>query len=113
MISTSQTSRSPYSFSTGSSGSDAGIQRRVVFRLPVFLIDRLLEIAFPVKQADSDKAEAEIAGGTRMIPRQNAKPSGGDRQGLVKTVFGREVGDRIVRQSRARCETPRYPSRFM
>ena len=74
------------------------IQRHIVFRLPVFPIDRLLKIALPVKQADPYKTKAKIAGRARMISRKNAQPSGGDGQRLVKTIFGSEICHRVSYQ---------------
>ncbi len=38
------------------------IQARVIFRLPVVLVDGLLEVAFPIKQTHADEPEAEVAG---------------------------------------------------
>ena len=38
------------------------VQERVILRLPIVLVDLLAEIAFAIKQADSDKANAQVAG---------------------------------------------------
>jgi hypothetical protein len=49
------------------------VNHRVVFGLPVVGINRLLEIAFAVKKADADEAEAEVAGGLGVVAGQNAE----------------------------------------
>ena len=75
-----------------------GVQQGVVFGLPIVGVNRLLKIAFAVKQADARKTNPQIAGRFRMVPRQYAQTAGGDWERLVKTEFGGKIGDRISAQ---------------
>ena len=49
-----------------------GIQPRVILGLPVILVDRLLKIAFAIKQSDADKTEAEVTGRFGVVAGENA-----------------------------------------
>ena len=59
-------------------------------------IERLLEIALAVKQADADERQAHVAGGFAMVASKNAEAAGVDRQAFVKAEFGAEIGDQVV-----------------
>ena len=76
------------------------VNRIVKFRLPVVGVDRLLEIAFAVEQADADEAEAEVAGGFGVVAGEDAQAAGGDRQRFVEAELGGEIGDGIFVQLR-------------
>ena len=74
------------------------IHRIVVFRLPVVGVNGLLKIALPVKQADADKSQAEIAGGLGMVAGQDAEAAGGNRQRFVQAKLRREIRDGVLEQ---------------
>ena len=52
------------------------------------------------------EAEAEIAGGLRVVAGQNAEAAGGDGQRFVKAELGGEIGDRILCAGPARACAP-------
>ena len=60
----------------------------------------LLKITFAVKQADADEAEAEVAGGFRVVAGQDAEAAGGNGQRFVKAELGGKIGDGILVQLR-------------
>ena len=49
------------------------IETRIVFRLPVFLIDRLHEVALSVKKADANKRKSQVTCRFRVIPCKNTQ----------------------------------------
>ncbi len=72
------------------------VEQRVIFHLPVVLIDLLLEITLTIEKADADKTNIQITGRFRVVTRQNAEATGGNRQRFVKAKFGGKISDRIV-----------------
>ena len=52
-------------------GEIARIELVVIFSLPVVLINGLLKISLPIKQGDTTKVEAEVAGTLDMVASQN------------------------------------------
>ena len=83
------------------------IDQIVKLRLPVVRVNRLLEIALAVKQADADKAEAKVARGFGVVARQDAEAARRNRQRLVETELGGKIGDRILVQLRRVLVPPR------
>ena len=80
------------------------VELAVILRLPVVGIDRLLKVAFAVKQAYAHEAQPKVAGRLGMVARQHPQPSGRDRQSLVKTKLRTEIGHRPLGQAgRIRC----------
>ena len=71
------------------------------------MIDCLLKVTFPVKQADPCETDSQIAGRLGVVAGQDAKPACGNRQGLVESEFGRKVGDRVRGQGRRMPRAPR------
>ena len=80
----------------GLDGEVLRLELGVVIDLPVVLIDRLLEVAFAIEQADADEAEPEIARGFRMIAGEDAETAGRDGQGFVEAEFRSEIDDRVL-----------------
>src|SRR5665213_560468 len=78
----------------------------VKFRLPVVVVNRLLKITFAVKQTDADEAEAEIAGGFRVVAGEDSEAARRNRQRFVETKFRRKIGDRILVQLRRVLVSP-------
>ena len=70
------------------------------------MVDRLLEVTLAIEETDANEAEAEIAGGLRVVARQDAEAAGGDRQRLVKPKLGCEVGDGMLQQRRSILSAP-------
>ncbi|MCY1395836.1 hypothetical protein D9M71_107900 [compost metagenome] len=64
--------------------------------LASFGIQFLVEIAFPVEQADADEGQAHVAGRLAVVAGENAEAAGIDRQALVQAEFGAEIGDQVV-----------------
>ena len=59
-------------------------------------IQRLLEIALAIEQADADEGQAHVAGRLAVVAGKDAEAAGVDRQAFVETEFGAEVGDQVV-----------------
>jgi len=74
------------------------IHRIIVLRLPIVGIDGLLKIALPVKEADPHETQIEVAGGFRMVARQDTQAAGGNRERFVQAKFRREIRDGILVQ---------------
>ena len=83
------------------------VKLAVVFRLPVFGIDRLLKIALAVKQADPHEAKAEVAGRLRVVAGQHPQAAGRDRQRRVKAELRAKVGYRALSQAGRVLRRPR------
>ena len=65
----------------------------IAFLLPAVDVQVLAEIAFAIHEAHAAERDAEIACRFQMIARENAEPSGIDRDALVDAEFGRKIGD--------------------
>ena len=83
------------------------VELAVILRLPVVGIDRLLKVAFAVKQTDTHKTESKVAGRLGVVAGQHSQPTGCDRQSLVKAELRAEIGHRTLRQV---CRIRRRPS---
>jgi hypothetical protein len=74
--------------------------REVVVRIGVLLeavcIDGLSEIAVSIEEAYSDKGNPEVAGTLAVVTTEHSQPPRVDRQGLMVTVFHREIGHAFV-----------------
>ena len=71
-----------------------GVEDRVVLLLPAVEVERLLEVAGLVEEADADDGHAEVGGGLEVVTGQDAEAAGVLRQHLGDAVLGAEVGDR-------------------
>ena len=70
------------------------VEDRIVLLLPAVEVQRLLEIARLVEEANSHDRHAKVRGGLEVVPRENAETTGVLRQCLGDAVLGTEVGDR-------------------
>ena len=70
------------------------VEDRVGLLLPAVEVERLLEIAGLVEQANSDDGHPQIRGGLEVVPREDAKATGVLRQRLGDAELGAEVRDR-------------------
>ncbi len=61
--------------------------------LHAVVVDRLLEIALPVQQANGDEVHALVACRLAVIAGEHAETAGINREALVKAILGAEVGD--------------------
>ena len=61
--------------------------------LPAFRVEVLAEISLPVKQADSDDRNAQLAGRLHLVAGYVAKSARIDGQGLTQHELHAEVGD--------------------
>jgi len=69
------------------------VEGRVVLELPAVARQGLAEVAGPVKQADADDRDPEVAGGLEVVAGQDAEAAGVLRQHLGDAELGREVPD--------------------
>ncbi len=65
--------------------------------LPAVEVQVLAEVALLIHQADADDRDAEVRGALEMIAREDAQAARVDRQALVQTELGAEVGDGRLR----------------
>ena len=70
------------------------VQYRVGLLLPAVGLQRLLEVAGLVEQANADDGQTQIRGRLEVIPGQDAQAAGVLRQRLGDAELGAEVGDR-------------------
>ncbi len=63
--------------------------------LVAFAIYGLREVSLAIEDADRDEGETEVAGRLAVITGQDAQPAGVERDALVNTEFGAEVGDEV------------------
>jgi hypothetical protein len=75
----------------------------VVLFLPAVAPQALAKIAVAINQADGDERQAEVARRFQMIAREHAQPAGIERQGVVDSVLGAEVGDRALARNLFVC----------
>ncbi len=68
------------------------VELRVARLLPVVL-ERLLEVALPVEQADSDQRDAEVGGRLEVVAGEDPEPARVDRERLAQPELRREVRD--------------------
>ena len=69
-----------------------GVEARVALGLAVAL-ERLLEVALPVEEADPDERDAQVGGRLEVVPGEDAEPARVDRERLAQPELRREVGD--------------------
>ena len=85
-----------------------GELRVVVFgALAAFRVDRLHEVALPVKEPHADEGQLEIARRLAVIAREDAEAAGVERQALVHAELGAEVRDQLVGLEAARAALER------
>ena len=70
----------------------SGSRLRVALGLAVAL-ERLLEVALPVEEADPDERDAQVGGRLEVVPGEDAEPARVDRERLGQPELRREVGD--------------------
>jgi hypothetical protein len=63
--------------------------------LAALRVDRLHEVALPVQEADADERQADVARGLGVIAGEHPEAAGIDRQALVQSEFGAEIGDHV------------------
>ena len=68
---------------------------RVVCDLVAMFVDGLGEVTLPVEHADGDKGDRKVARRLAVVAGENAEAAGIDRQALVETEFGAEIGDQV------------------
>ncbi len=81
---------------TGANRLDRQVARVVVAILGVLnavVVDRLLEVALPVKQAYGDEIHALVARCLAMVAGEHTQAARIDREALVESILGAEVGD--------------------
>jgi len=78
----------------------------VAFSLPALRIEPLAEIAEAVEDPDADQRHAEIGGSLDVIAGQRPQSAGVNRQRLVQSELGGEVGDRSRAQHTAHGVSP-------
>src|SRR6185503_7065581 len=59
-------------------------------------VDRLVEVALAVEQAHGDERDRHVARGLAVVAGEDAEAAGVDRQALMETEFGAEVGDQLA-----------------
>jgi len=64
--------------------------------LAAFVVDGLGKVALAIKQGDADKRQREVARRLAVVAGEDAEPARVNRQALVKTELGAEVGDQIA-----------------
>jgi len=64
--------------------------------LPAVGPEPLVEVAFHVRQPDPDERKPEVGGGLAVVAGENAEPATVDRNRVVKSELGAEVGDRAA-----------------
>jgi len=74
------------------------VQLDVAGFLPAVLTDPLREVAEGIEETDCHQGQTEVAGFLEVVAREHAQTAGIDHQGLVQTVFKREVSDLLIRQ---------------
>jgi hypothetical protein len=74
----------------------ARVDRRIRGDLLAVAIDDLMKIALPVQQADGHERQIQVAGGLAVIACEHAQAARIDRETLVPTVLGTEIGDQVV-----------------
>ena len=74
-----------------------GVEDRVALLLPAVAVQRLLEVAVAVEQADTDQRDAEVGRRLEVVAGEDAETAGVLRQHRGDAVLGREVGDRARR----------------
>jgi hypothetical protein len=72
------------------------IDRRIRGHLLAVAIDDLVKIPLPVQQADGHERQIQIAGSLAVIACENAQAARIDREALVPSVLGTEIGDQVV-----------------
>jgi len=76
------------------------VQFDVAGFLPSILADLLREVAVGIEETDCHQGQTEIAGFLEMIAREHAQTASVNHQGLVQTVFKREISDLLILQLR-------------
>ena len=71
------------------------IGAEVMRELVTVAVNGLMKIAVTIKQADSDKRNAEVTGGLAMIAGENTESAGINRKAFMETKLGAEIGDQI------------------
>ena len=74
-----------------------GVEDGVALLLPAVAVERLLEVAVAVEQADADERDAEVGGRLEVVAGEDAEPAGVLRQHRGDAELGREVRDRAGR----------------
>jgi hypothetical protein len=77
-----------------------GVGLDVALLLPALRVERLVEVALVVQDADADQRDAQVAGALEVVAGQHPQAAGVDRQALVQPELHREVGHRPRPQAR-------------
>ncbi len=78
----------------GLNGQQPAVDVEVVLVLSPVEVQPLLEVSLVVIEPDADERDAEVRGALDVIAGENSEPARVDRQRLVESELGGEVGDR-------------------
>ncbi len=73
-------------------GQVARVDVAVTGQLHAVRVHGLGKVALPVEKADGDEVQLLVTGCLAVIPGEDAKATGIDRETLVQSVFGAEIG---------------------
>jgi len=82
----------------GDQGQVVKIELNVAGFLPTVFTDLLCEVPKSIKKADCHQRQTKVAGFLEVVTREHTQTTSIDHQGLVQTVFKREVGNLLIRK---------------
>ena len=86
-------------------GQVPGTTLGVLGMLHAVVVDRLSEVALPVKQSHGDEADVIVARGLAVIAGEHAEAAGVDRETLAEAVLCAEIrNERLRRRARSRAD---------